>query len=294
MSKVWFITGAGSGIGAGAAKAALKAGDRVVATGRNVQKVRDALRDVASKNLEVLPLDVSDEAQAATVVDRAVKRFGRIDVVVNSAGYSLLGNFEELGTQDIERQFATNFWGVLYMMRAVLPVMRKQRSGHIINISSVAGIVGLKHCSAYGASKFAVEGLSLAVAEEVEKFEIKVTLVEPGFFRTDLLAAANVKWPSKRIDDYAATEVSAQDMWSPYAGTQPGDPDKLGEVLVKLTDMETPPRVFVAGGDAIAAVAPTVEARLKAVHALEELSKSTDGSFRNPSSSPVLSTEGSF
>jgi NAD(P)-dependent dehydrogenase (short-subunit alcohol dehydrogenase family) len=294
MSKVWFITGAGSGIGAGAAKAALKAGDRVVATGRNVKKVRHALRDVASKGLEVLELDVSDEAQAATVVDQAVKRFGRIDVVVNSAGYSLLGNFEELGTQDIERQFATNFWGVLYMMRAVLPVMRKQRSGHIINISSVAGIVGLKHCSAYGASKFAVEGLSLAVAEEVEKFEIKVTLVEPGFFRTDLLAAANVKWPSKRIDDYAATEVSAREMWSPYSGTQPGDPDKLGEVLVKLTDMETPPRVFVAGGDAIAAVAPTVEARLKAVHALEELSKSTDGSFRNPSSSPVLSTESSF
>ena len=292
MSKVWFITGAGSGIGAGAAKAALRAGDRVVATGRNVQKVRDALRDVASKNLEVLPLDVSDEAQAKTAIDQAAKKFGRIDVVLNSAGYSLLGNFEELATQDIERQFATNFWGVMYVMQAALPLMRKQRSGHIINISSVAGIVGLKHCSAYGASKFAVEGLSLAVAEEVEKFGIKVTLVEPGFFRTDLLAAANVRWQSKRIDDYAATEVSAREMWSPYAGTQPGDPDKLGEVLGKLAGMETPPRVFVAGGDAIAAVAPAVEARLKAVHALGQLSKSTDGSFRNPSSSPVLSTDG--
>ena len=133
MSKVWFITGAGSGIGAGAAKAALKAGDRVVATGRNVQKLRNALRDVASENLEVLQLVVSDEAQATTVVDHAVKRFGRIDVVLNNAGYSLLGNFEELGTQDIERQFATNFWGVMYVMRAALPVMRKQRSGHIIN-----------------------------------------------------------------------------------------------------------------------------------------------------------------
>ena len=279
MSKVWFITGAGSGIGAGAAKAALKAGDRVVATGRNVQKVRNALHDVASENLEVLQLDVSDEAQATRAVDQAVKRFGRIDVVLNNAGYSLLGNFEELGTQDIERQFATNFWGVMYVMRAALPVMRKQRSGHIINMSSVAGVVGLKHCSAYGASKFAVEGLSLAVAEEVEKFGIKVTVVEPGFFRTDLLAAANVKWPSNRIDDYASAEVSAQEMWSPYAGKQPGDPEKLGQVLVKLAGMETPPRVFVAGSDAIAAVAPAVEARLKAVHAFEELSKSTDGSF---------------
>ena len=187
MSKVWFITGAGSGIGAGTAKAALKAGDRVVATGRNVQKLRNALRDVASENLEILPLDVADEVQVTTAVEQAVKRFGRVDVVVNSAGYSLLGNFEELGTQDIERQFATNFWGVMYVMRAALPVMRKQRSGHIINISSVAGVVGLKHCSAYGASKFAVEGLSLAVVEEVEKFGIKVTVVEPGFFRTDLL-----------------------------------------------------------------------------------------------------------
>jgi NAD(P)-dependent dehydrogenase (short-subunit alcohol dehydrogenase family) len=279
MSKVWFITGAGSGIGAGTAKAALMAGDRVVATGRNVQKLRDALRDVASENLEVLQLDVSDEAQAKTAVDQAVKKFGRIDVVVNSAGYSLLGNFEELGTRDIERLFSTNFWGVHHVMRAALPVMRKQRSGHIINISSVAGAVGLMHCSAYSASKFAVEGLSLAVAEEVAKFGIKVTVVEPGFFRTDLLDAASAKWPSQRIDDYAASEVSAQEMWSPYAGQQPGDPDKLGQVFVQLVGMEIPPRIFVAGGDAISVIAPAVEARLKAVHALEALSKSTDGSF---------------
>jgi len=279
MSKVWFITGAGSGIGAGAARAALKAGDRVVAAGRNVQKLRDALRDLASDKLEILQLDVTDEAQAAAAVDLAVKRFGRVDVVLNNAGYSLLGNFEELGTRDFERQFATNLWGVMHVMRAALPVMRRQRSGHLINISSVAGAVGLMHCSAYGASKFAVEGLSLAVAEEVGKFGIKVTVVEPGFFRTDLLDAANVEWPRQRIDDYAAAEVSAQEMWSPYAGKQPGDPDKLGQVLVQLAGMDSPPRMFVAGSDALAAVAPAVEARLKAVHAFEELSKSTDGSF---------------
>jgi NAD(P)-dependent dehydrogenase (short-subunit alcohol dehydrogenase family) len=279
LSKVWFITGAGSGIGAGTARAALKIGNRVVATGRNVEKVRNALKGVAGGNLEVLQLDVSDEAQAKTALDQAVKKFGRVDVVVNNAGYSLLGNFEELSNRDFERQFATNFWGVLNVMRAALPVMRKQRSGHLINISSVAGVVGLKHCGAYGASKFAVEGLSLAVAEEVEKFGIKVTVVEPGFFRTDLLATANVKWPSNRIDDYAGAEESAHEMWSPYAGRQPGDPEKLGQVLVKLAGMETPPRVFVAGSDAIAAVAPIVEARLKAVNAFEELSKSTDGSF---------------
>jgi NAD(P)-dependent dehydrogenase (short-subunit alcohol dehydrogenase family) len=279
MSKVWFITGAGSGIGAGAARAALAAGDRVVATGRNVEKLGNALREGATDRLEILQLDVSVEAQAFTAVALAMARFGRIDVVLNNAGYSLVGNFEELTTQEMERQFATNFWGMSHVMRAALPVMRQQRSGHIVNMSSVAGVAGMKHCSAYGASKFAVEGLSLAVADEVEKFGIKVTVVEPGFFRTDLLDAANVKWPSRRIADYAATEVSAQDMWSPYAGRQPGDPDKLGEVLVKLTGMEAPPRLFVAGGDAIEMIAPAVQARLAAVHAFEELSRSTAGNF---------------
>lgn len=278
MNKVWFITGAGSGIGAGTVKAALAAGDRVIATGRNVEKLRNALQGTANDRLEILQLDVSDEAQALATVDQALKKFGRIDVVLNNAGYSILGNFEELTTQETEHQFATNFWGVSHVMRATLPVMRKQRAGHIINISSVAGVVGMKNCSAYGASKFAVEGLSLAVAEEVEKFGIKVTVVEPGFFRTDFLDAANVKWASHRVDDYAV-EPSAQEVLSPYAGKQPGDPDKLGQVLVQLANMETPPRLFVAGGDAIAMIAPAIEARLKAVHALEDLSKSTNGSF---------------
>ena len=144
MSKVWLITGAGSGIGAGTAKAALQSGDRVVATGRNLDKVRNALRDVASENLAFVQLDVSDEVEAKTAVEEAVKRFGRIDVLVNNAGYSLLGNFEEMTTIDIERQLATNFYGVVYIMRAVLPIMRQQQSGHIINISSVAGVVGFQ------------------------------------------------------------------------------------------------------------------------------------------------------
>ena len=203
MSKVWFITGTGSGIGAGAARAALKAGDRVVATGRNVQKVRNALRDVTSEDLE--SPGRFRRRRSRGDVDQAVKKFGRIDVVLNNAGYSLLGNFEELGTQDIERQSRPTS-RACDVMRAALPVMRKQRYGHIINLSSVAGVVGLKHCSAYGASKFAVEGLSLSVVEEVEKFGIKVTVVEPGFLRTDLLAAAR-QFPDKRIDVYARPVV---------------------------------------------------------------------------------------
>src|SRR4029077_5266190 len=139
---------------------------------------------------------------------------------------------------------ATNFYGVVYVMRAALPVMRRQRSGHIINISSLAGVVGFKHCAAYAASKFAVEGLSLSVASEVEKFGIKITLVEPGFFRTDLLDGRNVRWAEAPIKDYAA-EGKAEDMWSPYAGTQPNDPAKLGDALVKIARMTNPPKVFV-------------------------------------------------
>jgi NAD(P)-dependent dehydrogenase (short-subunit alcohol dehydrogenase family) len=278
MSKVWFITGAGSGIGAATARAALKAGDRVVATGRNLDKVRNALSDVAGSNLAFVQLDVANEHQARTAVDEAVKAFGRVDVLVNNAGYSLLGNFEEFITAEIERLFATNFYGVMYAMRAALPVMRKQRSGRIINISSLAGVMGFKHCGAYGAAKFAVEGLSLAVAHEVEQFGIKIVLVEPGFFRTDLLDAQNAKYGRNTIADYAA-EGNAEDMWSGYNGTQQGDPAKLGDVLVKIAGMESPPKQFLAGSDALAVAKPALEGRLEELRTYEDLSKTTDGSF---------------
>ena len=278
MTKVWFITGAGSGIGAGVAKAALQAGDSVVATARNPDKARNALRDVAGENLAFVQLDVTSESQAKVAVEQAVNQFGRIDVAVNNAGYAVMGNFEELPTADIEQQVATNFWGVAYVMRAVLPVMRKQRSGHIFNISSVAGVVGFKHCGAYGAAKFALEGLSLAVANEVEQFGIKITVVEPGFFRTDLLDPQNVRWGKNTIEDYAA-EGSTEAMWSPYHGKQQGDPLKLGAALVKIARMQNPPRLFAAGSDALAAITPAIEDRLNATRAYAELSKSTDGSF---------------
>jgi NAD(P)-dependent dehydrogenase (short-subunit alcohol dehydrogenase family) len=189
-----------------------------------------------------------------------------------------LGNFEQMTTGEIQQQFAANFYGVVHLMQAVLPVMRRQRSGHIINVSSVAGVVGLKHCAAYAATKFAVEGLSLSVATEVEQFGIKVTVVEPGFFRTDLLAESNVRWVSKVIEDYAP-EGTAKDMWSPYNGTQPGDPAKLGEALVKVAAMASPPKVFVAGGDAVDTIRPAIEERLREVRAHEALSRSMAGSF---------------
>jgi NAD(P)-dependent dehydrogenase (short-subunit alcohol dehydrogenase family) len=278
MSKVWFITGAGSGIGAGVAKAALRAGDRVVATGRNLDKVQSALHDVASENLAFVRLDVADEAQAKAAADEAVRQFGRIDVAVNNAGYSLLGNFEEMTSAEIERQFTTNFYAVAFVMRAVLPVMRRQRSGHIINISSLGGLVGFKHCAAYGASKFAVEGLSAAVAAEVEQFGIKITVVEPGFFRTDLLKERNVKWTSNSIDDYSA-DGNVQETWAAYNGTQQGDPDKLGDALVKIVGMTNPPKQFLAGSDAVTVIRPVLEAHLREIEEYKSLSSSTDGAF---------------
>lgn len=278
MSKIWFVTGAGSGIGGGIAKTALAAGDRVVATGRNMEKLRAAYADIASDNLALVELDVTNEALGDAAIAQAVARFGRIDVLVNNAGYNILGNFEELSTADFERQFATNFYGVAHVMRAALPVMRRQRSGHIINISSVAGVVGFKHCGAYSATKFAVEGLSLAVAAEVEQFGIKMTIVEPGFFRTDLLSPSNAQFAKSRIDDYAA-EGSSRDMWSGYNGVQQGDPMKLGEALVTISRMAEPLKLFVAGSDALAAITPAVEQRLEWIHAAEDLSKSTDGDF---------------
>jgi NAD(P)-dependent dehydrogenase (short-subunit alcohol dehydrogenase family) len=278
MRKVWFITGAGSGIGAATARAALKAGDKVVATGRNLDKVCNALSDVASESVAFVQLDVANEAQAKAAAEEAVKAFGRIDVLLNNAGYSLLGNFEELTTAEIDGLISTNLYGVIYAMRAVLPVMRKQRSGQIINISSLAGVMGFKHCSAYSAAKFAVEGLSQSVAQEVEQFGIKITAVAPGFFRTDLLDAQNAKYGSSSIDDYAA-EGTAEDMWSGYDGKQQGDPAKLADALVKIAGMENPPKQFVAGSDALAALKPALEARLEEVNAYEDLSKSTDGSF---------------
>jgi NAD(P)-dependent dehydrogenase (short-subunit alcohol dehydrogenase family) len=278
MSKVWIITGAGSGIGTGIANAALRAGDRVVATGRNLEKVRKVFPDAAPENIAFVQLDVTNEAQAKAAVDEAMQRFGRIDVLVNNAGYSLLGNFEQMTSAEIQQQFATNFYGVVHLMQTALPGMRGQRAGHIINISSVAGAVGLKHCAAYAATKFAVEGLSLSVATEVEQFGIKITVVEPGFFRTDLLAAQNVRWVGKVIEDYAA-EGTAEDMWSPYNGTQPNDPAKLGDALVQIATMPNPPKVFIAGSDALDVITPAIEERLREARAHQTLSKSTGGSF---------------
>ncbi|NPC68827.1 SDR family NAD(P)-dependent oxidoreductase [Corallococcus exiguus] len=281
MSKVWFVTGASSGIGAGVVRAALDAGDRVIATARNVEKLRSAIGEQAGDRLAFVPLDVTKEEQARQAVAAAVEKFGRIDVLVNNAGYSLIGNLESLTPAQIEQQFATNFYGVLHVLRAVLPVMRRQRSGRVFNVSSMAGVIGYATVGAYAATKFAVEGLSLSVAQEVERFGITVTVVEPGFFRTDLLAPQSVVFGELAVEGYDAP-AAVKEQWQGYHHNQSGDPAKLGKALVRLAGMETPPKQFFAGSDAVSGITADLEARLAEARAHKDLSVSTDGDFERP------------
>ncbi len=278
MSKVWFVTGASSGIGAAVVRAALDAGDRVVATARKLEKLRSAIGQPASERLAFVPLDVSREAQAQEAIAVAIEKFGRIDVLVNNAGYSLLGDLESLTTEQIERQFATNFYGVLYVMRAALPVMRRQGSGRIFNVTSMAGVMGYARCSAYAATKFAVEGLSLSVAQEVERFGIKVMCVEPGYFRTDLLAPQSAVFGELAVEGYDSP-AALEAQWLAYHGKQAGDPARLGNALVQLAAAPSPPKQFYAGTDAVDGITADLNARLGEAQAHRDLSVTTDGNF---------------
>jgi NAD(P)-dependent dehydrogenase (short-subunit alcohol dehydrogenase family) len=248
--KIWFITGAGRGMGVDFAKAALAAGHAVVGTGRDPDVVAKAVG--RSDNLLVLKLDVTNRADAAAAVQAAVHRFGRIDVLVNNAGNFFAGYFEELTPEEIERQLGTLLIGAMNVTRAVLPVMRKQRSGHIISISSTAGLVGFAFCSAYAASKFGLEGWMESLQQEVAPFGITTTIVNPGFFRTELLEPASVTYAEPSIEDYAASRADQLKWWKAQSGLQAGDPAKLAQALIRITSEQQPPRRFIAGADAIA------------------------------------------
>jgi len=275
MSKVWMITGAGRGIGADIAHAALQAGDKVVATARKLGQLQDTFAGIAPERIALIELDVANEAQAAPAVAQAVGRFGRIDVLVNNAAYGLLGRLEEVSNADIAQQFAVNVHGVLHMLRAVLPTMRRQRGGHIMNISSIAGITGFDGASVYCASKYAIEGLTASLAIEVAPFGIHVTAVEPGFFRTEFLDPSSVRYGATAIDDYAA-QGSVEQAYGAYKGKQLGDPVKLAAAVVKLAALDAPPRQFLAGSDALAMATTALDARRTEMAAFEALTVSTD------------------
>lgn len=250
--RTWFITGASRGFGELIAKKALEAGDNVVAAARKTEGVAERFGN--HPNLLPVQLDVTNEMQAHQAVAEAVKRFGRIDILVNNAGYGLLGAVEEASREEIEPLFATNVFGVLNITRAVLPHMRRRRSGHIINISSIGGYQAYQGWGVYGATKFAVEGLSEALHQELQPLGIHVTVVEPGFFRTDFLDSSSLAKSTSIIDDYADTVGTMRNVAGDLNHAQPGNPIKLAEAFIKLADAKQPPQRLPLGSDTIARI----------------------------------------
>lgn len=253
MSKVILITGAGRGLGTDIARAAIAAGHRVVATGRRPEKVRDLLGE--HENLLVAALDITDQAAAGRVAAAAVERFGRVDVLINNASTFQAGFFEEISDAAMRRQLETNLFGPMNVTRAVLPLFRAQRSGHVITISSLAGIIGQEFCVAYATSKFGIEGWMESLRFDVAPFGIDTTIVEPGFFRTELLEEASTTWADLSVDDYAERTAETTAGWRAMNGQQGGDPAKLAAALIAVAELAEPPLRFVAGSDAIPAVA---------------------------------------
>ncbi len=248
--KVWLITGAGRGMGVAFTRAALAAGDAVVATGRRPDEVLKAVGEF--DRLMVARLDVTSVDEANTVADSAVERFGRIDVLVNSAGASFKGYFEEMSPEQVEQQLATNLIGPMNVTRAILPVMRKQRSGHLVAISSGAGLIAFEYSSVYAASKAGLEGWMGALEQEVAPFGIRTSIINPGFFRTGLASPESLIWPTLPIPDYAERSAAQRKWWEAQDGQQAGDPDKLAQALLTIVGEDPPPRRFLAGADAVA------------------------------------------
>jgi NAD(P)-dependent dehydrogenase (short-subunit alcohol dehydrogenase family) len=271
-NKVWLVTGAGRGLGVDIAKAALAGDHKVVATGRNIDKVAKALGK--SAELLVVKLDITKPADAESAVKAAVDRFGRIDVLVNNAANFYAGFFEELSPDQMERQLSTSLVGPMNVTRAVLPVMRKHRSGLIITISSTAGLIGFEFGTAYAASKFGLEGWMQSLQAEVEPFGINTITVNPGFFRTELLTEESTNFAEWTIEDYNERRAKQMEFWKSYNGQQSGDPAKLAQALIMISGQEKPPRRFIAGADAVGTADQVAVTLREQADAYRELSSS--------------------
>jgi NAD(P)-dependent dehydrogenase (short-subunit alcohol dehydrogenase family) len=271
-SNVWLITGAGRGLGLDIAKAALAAGHKVVATGRNVEKVAKAIGE--SENLLVVKLDVTSAADAAAAAQATLERFGRIDVLVNNAASFYAGYFEELTPEQMDRQLATSLLGPMNVTRAFLPAMRQQRSGRIVSISSTAGLMGFEFCTAYSASKFGLDGWMEALQTEVAPFGIETMIVNPGFFRTELLTEESTSYAEPTVEDYHERRTAQIAFWRSQNGKQGGDPAKLARALITLTDQDELPRRFLAGADAIDIAEQKIASLQQQIEAHRELSTS--------------------
>jgi NAD(P)-dependent dehydrogenase (short-subunit alcohol dehydrogenase family) len=248
MSKVWFITGASRGLGLEVARAVLDAGHRVVATARRPEQITSELAGYGERLL-ALPLDVTNTEQATAAVGLARDSFGGIDVLVNNAGYGHLGWFENSTDAEVRQQFEVNLFGAMNVTRAVLPLMRERRAGHVITISSVAGLVAVAGASIYAGSKFAVEGWMEGLAGELKPLGIHATIIEPGFFRTDFLDGSSATFPASRVPDYAEAQQQFISWHEDMNHQQVGDPAKMGGLLLKVVAMDEPPVRLAAGSD---------------------------------------------
>ena len=249
MNKVWFITGCSTGFGRHLAQEVLKKGDKVAVTARNTDDVKDLILQYPDTAIAI-KLDVTDAKQVKAAVQKAVATFERIDVLVNNAGIGYFGAIEESEDEEVRRMFEINFFGLASVTNAILPIMRAQRNGHIVNISSVGGLVAFPGVGFYNATKFAVTGYSEALAKEVSALGIKVTVVAPSGFRTDWAgrSANNTKMV---IDDYSATAHANQNAIRGYSGNQPGDPERAAKAIVKAVESASPPLRLLLGVGAL-------------------------------------------
>jgi NAD(P)-dependent dehydrogenase (short-subunit alcohol dehydrogenase family) len=270
--NVWLITGAGRGLGVDIVKAVLTAGHAVIATGRDAAKVAAAVG--GHDRLLAVKLDVTRPQDAQDAVQATVAKFGRIDVLVNNAGNFFAGFFEELSPEQVRNQIETLLFGPMNVTRAVLPVMRRQHSGLVVTISSTAGIAGQMFCTAYAAAKFGIEGWMESLAPEIAPFGIRTMLVEPGFFRTELLSNDSTTYAKPSIDDYAEKTKEIVAAWKSMNGKQGGDPVKLAGALVKLAALKDPPTRFAAGADAMQTFEAKANALLAQAQAYPDLSTS--------------------
>ncbi|KHA70636.1 short-chain dehydrogenase [Pseudomonas chlororaphis] len=272
--RTWFITGASRGFGSLIAARALRAGDAVIATARNPQDITERLGE--QPNLLAVRLDVTREEEAHHAVAEGIKRFGRIDVLINNAGFGVLGAVEETSASETERLFATNVFGLLNVTRAVLPHMRAQRSGRVINISSIGGYQAYMGWGVYGSTKFAVEGITEALHQELAPLGIQATVVEPGFFRTDFLDEQSLIKTRLELADYDETVGKMRAFAEAANHAQPGDPQKFAEAMLALVNAPNPPQRLALGSDTVARI--EAKNRLVAQELAEwnELALSTD------------------
>lgn len=273
--KVWFITGGNKGLGAAMVNEALENGYNVVATARNVESAEKTIGK--HPNLLILKLDITNDQQVKQAVSAAIERFGQIDVLVNNAGYGLLGYFEEMSAESIRNQFDTNVFGTMNITREILPIMRKQGNGFVVVVSSTSGIKSVNGGAVYSASKFAVEGWAEGMNIDMKPFGIRFMLLEPGAFRTDFANEnASLQLPDLKVDDYEEQRDNLNKIFADMNGNQAGNPAKLAKALIKVLNVENPPLRLLISKGAIGSVESYYKSRFAEFEKWKEVSADSD------------------